>query len=128
MSSWRQGPEGGRWAAWLDPLMPDEVSRQRLRKRVLEAAAPLLRARARSWQDVAAGWSSLLTPIAAALVLVFGALAYAASRPAGQVGDSVSALEIEPLLAEETESPPTLLTGASEPSRESVFIAAIAYP
>ncbi len=126
MSSWRQGPEGGRWAAWLDPLMPDELSRERLRKRVLEAAAPLLRARARSWQDVAAGWSALLTPIAAALVLVFGALAYGASRPTARVADSASVLEIEPLLAEEAESPPTLLTGAAEPSRESVFLAAIA--
>jgi hypothetical protein len=47
----------------------------RLQSSIVQAAAPLLEARRDDWWDVASRWAGLLTPVAAALVLVFGGLA-----------------------------------------------------
>lgn len=60
---------------WLDILLPDEVTAARLRRAILDAAAPLLAGRRDSWFDVASDWATLLTPIAAALTLIFAGLA-----------------------------------------------------
>lgn len=63
------------WPDWLDGLRPDELTSARLRRSVVEAAAPLLEARRADWWDVASSWAGLLTPVAALLVLVFAGLA-----------------------------------------------------
>lgn len=116
------------WPGWLEPLRPDDVTRGRLRTEILAAAAPLLRARADSWQQIAAGWSSVLVPLAAAIALFFGALAYQAAR-----GEETATVEVaestewEPLLGPAPDSPPAFLTGAREPSREAVFTAVIEF-
>lgn len=60
---------------WLDILLPDQVTAARLRRAILDAAAPLLAGRRDSWFDVASDWATLLTPIAAALTLIFAGLA-----------------------------------------------------
>lgn len=60
---------------WLDMLLPDQVTAARLRRAILDAAAPLLAGRRDSWFDVASDWATLLTPIAAALTLIFAGLA-----------------------------------------------------
>lgn len=121
-------PDERRWPAWLEPLRPDELTRLRLRREILAAAAPLLRARAGSWQDVAAGWSSVLAPIAAALALAFGVLAHRAARSeAPPALEIVERAEWEPLLGLTPESPPALLTGDREPTREAVFTAVLSF-
>lgn len=60
---------------WLDILLPDEVTAARLRRAILDAAEPLLAGRRDSWFDVASDWATLLTPVAAALTLIFAGLA-----------------------------------------------------
>lgn len=60
---------------WLDMLLPDQVTAARLRRAILDAAAPLLAGRRDSWFDVASDWATLLTPVAAALTLIFAGLA-----------------------------------------------------
>ncbi|MGH7542150.1 MAG: hypothetical protein ACRELC_14240 [Gemmatimonadota bacterium] len=124
--------EGGVWPAWLEPLRPDEMSGRRMRNRILAAAGPLLRARARHASlDVAARWSSVLAPVAAAIALVFGALAHRVGRdvpsPSVETITRPEAAVWEPLLGTAADAPPAILTQASEPSRETVFTAAIAY-
>lgn len=72
--------ERSEWPAWLEPLRPDELSRARMRTAILGRAAPLLEARRLgSWETVAAGWASMLLPIAAVLLLFFAGLAYQAA-------------------------------------------------
>lgn len=68
----RRAPE---WPAWLETLRPDPLTRERLRRSVLDAAAPLLRARQVTWWEVASDWASLLTPVAAAAAVLFVGLA-----------------------------------------------------
>lgn len=60
---------------WLDILLPDEVTAARLRRAILDAAEPLLAGRRDNWFDVASDWATLLTPVAAALTLIFAGLA-----------------------------------------------------
>lgn len=60
---------------WLDILLPDEVTATRLRRAILDVAEPLLAGRRDSWWDVASDWATLLTPVAAALTLIFAGLA-----------------------------------------------------
>lgn len=123
-----RAPDERQWPAWLEPLRPDEMTRRRLRTEILAAATPLLRIRAGSWQDVAAGWSSVLVPLAAAIALVFGTLAHRAARSdAPPPVEIVERAEWERLLGPAPENPPAFLTGAQEPSREAVFTAAIAF-
>lgn len=66
---------------WWDVLLPDEVTEARMRHSIVEAALPLLRNRRDSWWDVASDWATLLTPIAAALTLLFAGLALRESIP-----------------------------------------------
>lgn len=60
---------------WLDILLPDQVTAARLRRAILDAAEPLLAGRRDNWFDVASDWATLLTPVAAALTLIFAGLA-----------------------------------------------------
>jgi hypothetical protein len=63
------------WPRWLEGLRPDDFTSARLRSSIVQAAEPLLEARRDDLWDVASRWAGLLTPVAAALVLVFGGLA-----------------------------------------------------
>lgn len=121
------------WPQWLEPLRPDELTRRRLHKRVMAAAEGMLWVRDRTWQDVTARWSSVLTPLAAGLAVACGMLAYrisAAPPPeaaaiAQVVPSTVESEEIHPLLGPDAEAPPTLLIDASELDREAVLTAAL---
>jgi hypothetical protein len=73
MSDNRQGMRG--WPSWLETLRPDEITRSRLKRSVADAAAPLLSARGLTWWEVASDWASLLTPVAAAVAVLFAGLA-----------------------------------------------------
>lgn len=80
------------WPDWLDGLRPDDLASARLRSSILQAADPLLEARRDDLWDVASRWAGLLTPVAAALVLVFGGLAVR-----GEVADaSLTLTSVEP--------------------------------
>ncbi len=127
------GADDRRWPRWMEPLRPDGFTRRRLHRQVMASARSLLSER-RSWQDVTAGWSSFLAPVAAGLTILFGALAYRAVRPASDgAADRVAAplltvSERDPIgfyLAPDAETPPQLLIDASEPSMESVLAAAL---
>ncbi|MCG8469811.1 MAG: hypothetical protein MJB57_16660 [Gemmatimonadetes bacterium] len=115
------------WPRYLEPLRPDEVTAQRMRRRILDAAGAL---RARSWFDVTAGWSSLLAPLAAGVLVVFGALAYrAADRDEPiPVATNEPSGELVPSLAPDAEAPPALLIDAVDPSRDAVLTAALVTP
>jgi hypothetical protein len=73
MSDNRKGMRG--WPSWLETLRPDEITRSRLKRSVADAAAPLLSARGLTWWEVASDWASLLTPVAAAVAVLFAGLA-----------------------------------------------------
>lgn len=84
---------------WLDILLPDEVTAARLRRAILDVAEPLLAGRRDSWWDVASDWATLLTPVAAALTLIFAGLAVRQGIPSDDPADSllVSADVVESL-------------------------------
>lgn len=71
-----------RWPEWLRSLAPDELTRRRMRVAVFAEALPVLAARRQSWLDAVADWATILSPIAAAVTLIFAGLAL---RQAGQV-------------------------------------------
>ena len=122
------------WPAWLEALRPDELTRRRLHKSVMARAEAVLRLREHTWRDVTAGWSTVLTPIAAGLAVAFGVLAYRASLEPGlelaaadDPSDAVTleSHEIQPLLGPDDAGPPALLIEENELNREAVFRAAL---
>ncbi len=74
-----------RWPAWLRVLRPDELTRLRMRNRIAAEARPLLLARRESWYDAVSEWATILSPVAAAVTLIFAGLAL---RQAGAVDGS----------------------------------------
>ena len=87
---------------WPDTLRPDDVTAARLRRSILDAAHPLLAGRRDSWWDVASNWATLLTPVAAAVTLLFAGLAIRQAIPSDEptVARSVSADVVESLRLE----------------------------
>ncbi len=86
-----------RWPAWLQTLRPEELTRLRMRRRVVSEARPLLMARQDSWYDAVAEWATILSPVAAAVTLIFAGLAL---RQAGSVDPAepvATALAVEEL-------------------------------
>ena len=73
MNDNRKGASG--WPMWLETLRPDQITRARLKRSIADAAAPLLSARQLTWWEVASDWASLLTPVAAAVAVLFAGLA-----------------------------------------------------
>jgi hypothetical protein len=64
-----------RWPVWMRGLRPDELTTRRMRRAILDEALPLLTARRESWFDAVADWATILSPIAAAITLIFAGLA-----------------------------------------------------
>lgn len=73
--------------AWLRTLMPDDVTRRRLRQSIEAEARPLLAARREGWFDAVSDWATILSPVAAAVTLVFAGLAL---RHASQAPDATT--------------------------------------
>lgn len=125
--------EGRGWPAWLEPLRPDPLARLRMRREIGRRAASLLAAARPSWTDVASDWARPLVPLAATLMMVFGALAWAAATdaptdPGGIAGAEAPGMPWEPVAAEVTDAPPVLLIGSYEPSADGVLSAALQHP
>lgn len=111
------------WPRWLEPLRPDELSRARMRLAIRASAAAILGSRRiRSWEDVAAGWASMLVPIAAVLLLFFGGLAYQ-TAPRTMVSSPVTLEELMP--DEDPDGALGVLTTNVEPSRDWALTAVI---
>lgn len=68
---------------WIRALVPDDLTRRRMRKAILDEARPILASRRDSWIDAVADWAAILSPIAAAVTLIFAGLAL---RQAGDTG------------------------------------------
>ena len=69
-----------------------------MRRSIHEAAHPLLATEREDWWDVASDWATLLTPLAAALTLIFAGLALSQSIPeASRSTYTVSADVVESL-------------------------------
>ncbi len=122
----RQTAEKREWPAWLAPLRPDQVTRSRMRRVIMDSASPLLAAnRTRAWEDVAAHWSTLLAPAAAAVAIAFGGLAYSASVPSSvALAPEPRPASVEDLVVlAAPDGPPVLLTAESEPSNDHLFAA-----
>lgn len=112
------------WPAWLQALAPDPLSRERVRRRVMNQAAGLLRARrAGNWLAITDRWTTALLPLAAALALVFAGLA----RQASQLSTSTQTPPtVEELLeSANPDGPPAVLTSATEPGLDQLLSAAV---
>ena len=121
-----------KWPEYLEPLRPDEVTQYRIRKRVMTSAEGLRNRRIGTWFDVTAGWSIMLAPVAAGLLVIFGMLAYRIAVPTSEkriVFDSTPAsIDLLPSLAPDAEQLPILLIDTVEPSRDAVLAAALTTP
>jgi len=77
---------------WLSELRPDDLTRARLRRSILEAAAPLLEGRRVTWWEVASSWASILIPVAASVALLIAGLAIG-ERPVAGSAEFMAASE-----------------------------------
>jgi len=87
-----------RWPVWLRTLSPDELTRRRMRRVILDEALPLLGARRNGWLDVVAEWATILSPVAAAVTLIFAGIALRQAGSAGAVESLASAPAVEELV------------------------------
>lgn len=114
----------GGWPGWLLSLAPDQLTRQRLRHRIIDEAADILRARrTSSWWAVTDRWTTRLLPIAAALVLVFASMARWGPQVPG-VADMPPTVD-ELLESVNQNGPPAVLTSATEPGLDQLLSAAV---
>ncbi len=96
-----------RWPDWLRSLRPDELMRRRMRLVILDEARRLLAARRENWLDAIADWATILSPVAAAVTLIFAGLAL---RHAGQMDleeDLATAPAVEDLVRSHEAIPST---------------------
>lgn len=119
------------WPDGLEALRPDDLARRRMRRAIRAGATGLLRARRRqAWQEVAAGWATILAPLAALLAVAFAGLAYRAAAPATATATTAPST---PVTVEELAGPGEggepfgYLTGTDEPSTDRVLTAVILY-
>lgn len=87
-----------RWPIWMRALRPDELTRRRMKRAILDEALPLLTARRDSWFDAVADWATILSPIAAAVTLVFAGLALRQAGSADLSDTIASAPAVEELV------------------------------
>lgn len=124
----RKDGEGG-FPEWLEPLRPDEMTRQRLRRAILAEAETLLAKRRRGgWFEVASGWATLLAPTAAGVALLFAALAYraGAATEAERLAEAREAGP-EPVAASAGAYVPALLTTSDSTSDADLVLTATVY-
>lgn len=117
-----------RWPHGLEALRPDDLARARMRRAVRAEAVGRLRARRRrAWQEVAAGWSTILVPLAALLAMAFAGLAYRAAAPPAEATASTP-VTVEELVGTDAPGEPFgYLTGTDEPNADRVLTAVILY-
>ena len=87
-----------RWPIWMRALRPDELTRRRIKRAILDEARPLLTARRDSWFDAVADWATILSPVAAAVTLIFAGLALRQAGSADLSDTIASAPAVEELV------------------------------
>lgn len=87
-----------RWPIWMRALRPDELTRRRMKRAILDEALPLLTARRDSWFDAVADWATILSPVAAAVTLIFAGLALRQAGSADLSDTIASAPAVEELV------------------------------
>ena len=87
-----------RWPIWMRALRPDELTRRRIKRAILDEARPLLTARRDSWFDAVADWATILSPVAAAVTLIFAGLALRHAGSADLSDTIASAPAVEELV------------------------------
>ena len=87
-----------RWPIWMRALRPDELTRRRMKRAILDEARPLLTARRDSWFDAVADWATILSPVAAAVTLIFAGLALRQAGSADLSDTIASAPAVEELV------------------------------
>jgi len=109
-----------RWPIWMRALRPDELTRRRMRRAILDEALPLLTARRDSWFDAVAEWATILSPIAAAVTLVFAGLAL---RQAGsaELSDTIASAPAVEELVRPGETLPSAFGPDSVPDLDAVM-------
>lgn len=112
--------EEGPRAAWARLLLPDEVARRRLRRAIMREARPLLAARRDGLLDAISTWAATLSPIAAAITLVFAGLALRQTRPTRMAEDTAPAPAFEELV-EPGRALPSAFEGDSIPDLDAVL-------
>ena len=86
------------WPTWLRALRPDELTRHRMRRAIFADAIPLLASRRDNWFDAVAEWATILSPVAAAVTLVFAGLALRQAGSTDVAQRLASAPAVEELL------------------------------
>ncbi len=109
-----------RWPIWLRVLRPDELTRRRMRRAIFDEALPLLTARRDSWFDAVADWATILSPIAAAVTLIFAGLALRQPGNAELPETIASAPAVEELVRP-GETLPSAFGRDSEPDLDQVM-------
>lgn len=87
-----------RWPVWMRSLRPDPLARRRMRRAILDEAVPILAARRDSWFDAVADWATILSPVAAAVTLIFAGLALRQAGSAEAPDALASAPAVEELV------------------------------
>jgi hypothetical protein len=109
-----------RWPTWLRGLRPDELTRRRMKRAILDEALPLLTARRDSWFDAVAEWATILSPVAAAVTLIFAGLAL---RQAGsaELSDTIASAPAVEELVRPSETLPSAFGPDSVPDLDAVM-------
>ena len=110
-----------RWPEWLEALRPDEVTRHRLRRAIFREAGPVLAARRESWADAVSEWATILSPIAAAVTLVFAGLALKQAAEPIEVADNTAPAPLVEDLIPADEGLPAAFAGDSVPNLNVVM-------
>ena len=105
---------------WIRALVPDDLTRRRMRKAILDEARPILASRRDSWIDAVADWAAILSPIAAAVTLIFAGLAL---RHAGEtaVPETVATAPALEELVHPVETVPPVFGRDSVPDLDAVM-------
>lgn len=109
-----------RWPIWMRALRPDELTRRRMKRAILDEALPLLTARRDSWFDAVADWATILSPVAAAVTLIFAGLAL---RQAGSadLSDTIASAPAVEELVRPGETLPSAFGSDSVPDLDAVM-------
>ena len=109
-----------RWPVWLRALRPDPLAKRRMKKAILDDALPILTARRDSWFDAVADWATILSPVAAAITLIFAGLALRQAGSAELPDTMASAPAVEEWVSAD-ETLPSAFARDSVPDLEVVM-------
>jgi hypothetical protein len=105
----------------LRSLRPDDVTRRRLSRDIAEEARPLLALRRDSWLDAISDWATILSPVAAAVTLVFAGLALRQAANPAEPGEELASAPGVVELVQPGGALPAAFEGESQPDLDQVM-------